>query len=451
MTFHKQLILFFILLFPLSGFTQTLSYNPNHLYSIDELKSDFQVLRKKLEKKNPNLYLYTPKAEMDLFLDSLYNSIVKPSTELEFYNLITLLNAKIKDGHTMMLPGENAMDYFTKNGKFFPFFVFVNNNKLFVQLNCSPDAAIKPGTEIVSINGESSNTIINTLLSRQIRDGDNQTYPTWILNNYFKEYFSFSFGHPPAFSISYIENNAQPQIKTVDALTKDSIRYYKQARYSTIISSPDDKQGISVAINKELKMATLTIKSFDKQILKNQYQQNFRSTIDKIFAQIKSSEISSLILDLRNNQGGDFENGRLLLAYLITEQIKYLENTNESKIVTPKENNFKGDLYILINGGSFSNTGIVSSYLELQKRGIFIGEETGGNKTVLNGNAADIILPNTKIACQIATEKFVIRTSTNDGHGVIPVYFITPTINDIVAHKDAEKEFAISLIKRLWL
>jgi C-terminal processing protease CtpA/Prc len=105
----------------------------------------------------------------------------------------------------------------------------------------------------------------------------------------------------------------------------------------------------------------------------------------------------------------------------------------------------------LINGGSFSNTGIVSSYLELQKRGIFIGEETGGNKTVLNGNAADIILPNTKIACQIATEKFVIRTSTNDGHGVIPVYFITPTINDIVAHKDAEKEFAISLIKRLWL
>ncbi len=447
MTFHKRLILFFILSFPLSGFTQITSYNPNHLYTIAELKTDFQFLRKKLEKKHPNLYLYTPKAEMDLVLDSLYSSLVKPATEREFYNLITLLNAKIKDGHTMLLPGEEATAYFTANGKFFPFFVFIKDKKLFVHMNCSADTVIKPGTEILSINGESTAEIMNRLLTRQIRDGDNQTYPYWILNNYFKEYFSFSFGHPPFFTFSYTKNTATIQTTTIGALSKDSIRYYKQSRYSKKTPAATDKDGITVAIDKELKTAILTIKSFDKQLLKNQYQQNFRGTIENIFAQIKSSETTSLILDLRNNQGGDFENGRLLLAYLTAEPIKYLENSKESKMVTPKENNFKGTLYILINGGSFSNTGIVSSYLELQKRGIFIGEETGGNKIVLSGNAADIILPNTKIACQISTKKYIVRNSATDGHGVMPTHLVTPTINDIIADKDTANEFALNLIK----
>jgi Peptidase family S41 len=445
---YKKGILLLSLLLTFSAFAQTVNYDPGHLYTTAELKTDFQFLRGKLEKKHPNLYLYTPKAEMNLFFDSLYNSIDKPSAEIEFYNLITLLNSKIKDGHTMMLPGEEATDYFSKNEKFFPFYVFIKENKLYVNMNCSPDTSIKTGAEILSINGKSAPEIMSRLLSRQIRDGNNETYPNWILNNYFKEYFSFSFGLPSHFSITYRENISETQTKTIDALSKDSIRFYKQSRYSHRTPGTNDKQGIILEIDTELKTASLTIKSFDKDILKNQYRQNFRTAIEKIFKQIESSKIHSLILDLRNNQGGDFENGRILLSYLITQQIKYLETGNESRMIIPKANNFKGDLYILINGGSFSNTAIVSSYLELINRGVFIGEETGGNKTVISGNAADITLPNTKLACQISGEKFIIRTGKNDGHGIIPAYFVSPTIKDIVENKDAEKEFAANLIKK---
>jgi Peptidase family S41 len=448
MNSYKKGILLLSLLLTFSAFGQTINYDPGHLYTIAELKTDFQFLRSKLEKKHPNLYLYTPKAELNLFFDSLYKSIDKPSTEIEFYNLITLLNSKIKDGHTMILPGEEAMAYFAKSESYFPFYVFIKDNKLYVNMNCSSDTSIKTGVEILSINGKSTPEILSQLLIRQIRDGGNETYPNWILNNYFKEYFSFSFGHPSIYSISYRENNSEIQTKTIDALPKDSIRFYKQSKYSHRTSGTNDKQGILLEIDMELKTAILTIKSFDKNILKNQYRQNFRSAIENIFKEIESNEIHSLILDLRNNQGGDFENGRLLLSCLITQQIKYLETGNESRMIIPKANNFKGDLYILINGGSFSNTAIVSSYLELINRGVFVGEETGGNKTVISGNAADITLPNTKLACQISGEKFIIRTGKNDGHGIIPAYFVTPTIKDIVENRDVEKEFAVSLIKK---
>jgi hypothetical protein len=58
MDLHKRLLLFFVLLFSISGFTQSLSYDPNHLYTIGELKSDLQFLRKNW-KRNIPIYIYT--------------------------------------------------------------------------------------------------------------------------------------------------------------------------------------------------------------------------------------------------------------------------------------------------------------------------------------------------------------------------------------------------------
>ncbi|MEJ7677869.1 MAG: hypothetical protein WKG06_08385 [Segetibacter sp.] len=122
-----KLSLFFVTVsFISAGFCQSNTYDPSHHYSIQELQTDFKFLRTKLERTHPNLYLYTSKAEFDLVFDSLYKCIKVPLTEMEFYNLITLLNSKIKDGHTMFLPSERASNYFNQNGKFFPFYVIIS-------------------------------------------------------------------------------------------------------------------------------------------------------------------------------------------------------------------------------------------------------------------------------------------------------------------------------------
>lgn len=382
--------------FALTGFCQSNIYDPTHRYSVYELQTDFQFLRTKLEKIHPNLYLYTPKAEFNLFFDSLYKSIVNPLTELEFYNRITLLNSKIKDGHTMLLPSEGASHYFYQNDKFFPFYIVISNDKLYVNMNCSTDKTIKEGAEIMSINGISTTNIINQLLTRQIRDGNNKTYPIWILTNYFKEYYSFSFGHPNTFSITFKMGNTDQQTTAIKALSKDSIRFYQQFKYSNRISTAKEEKGIVLEINKQLSIATLTIKSFDNDILKSEYKQDFKSTIEKMFIQIRNNHTDNLILDIRNNQGGDFEPGRLLLTYLLQQPINYLANSKEFRRLTPIKNNFKDSLYVLINGGTFSNSGIVSSYLELTKRGVFIGEETAGNKILLAVTLRTLFCPTRK-------------------------------------------------------
>lgn len=435
-------------MFSSTVFCQSNTYDPTHLYSVSELQTDFRFLRTTLEKTHPNLYLYTKKEKLNLFFDSLYKSIVKPLSELEFYNLVTLINSKIKDGHTMLLPSEEAGNYNNENAKFFPFYIAILNNRLYVNMNCSADTSINEGAEILNINGSDAKDILKYLLMRQIRDGNNQTYPIWILTNYFKEYFSFSFGHPNTFFITYKTSKADNLTKAINALSKDSIRFYRQLKYAKRNSISTERQGITLQTNKQLSIATLSIKRFDTDISKSVYNQNFDSTINEIFDSIYKDNIQNLILDIRNNQGGDFETGKLLLSYLLRKPIKYLPYCSESETITPKKNGFKGNLYVLVNGGTFSSAVILSSYLETTKRAVFIGEETGGNNIIISGNPIDTILPITKITFEIASTKYVIKKSQNFGNGIIPNYHTTFTIDNIIKEKDITKELALSIISK---
>jgi hypothetical protein len=441
-----------IVLFFCTGMLCCQQYNPGRTYSVAELRDDFRLLRDSLEKKHPNLYLYTPKTAFDIFFDSLYNSITQPLTDLEFYHTITLLNAKIKNGHTMLLPGDSTMAWLNHNGKFFPFYVRVAGNHLYVNMNCSRDTAIQEGTEIVSINGINAPAILQTLLQRKIRDGYNTTYPVWILDNYFKEYYGFSFGHPLQFSVSLKSSHSQIINRVVNAVSKDSIRYNRNKRYSSRVITDMAGKGITLDLHKVRAYAVLTIRDFDSDNLKSNYNQEFKRTIDSLFNQIMLSNIKNLILDLRDNQGGNFANGQLLLSYLLGKPFKLLIKGEATEMVQPKEKRFSGKLYILINGGSFSNTAIVCSRLAYYKRAVFIGEETGGNNTVISGFSDDETtgeLPNTKINCAIPNMVFTIRDDiSNAGHGTMPDYNIVPTITDIINNNDTVRKFAVGLIMK---
>ena len=119
-----------------------------------------------------------------------------------------------------------------------------------------------------------------------------------------------------------------------------------------------------------------------------------------------------------------------------------------TKVQKPVDSPYKGNLYILINGGSFSNSGIVSSLLAANNRGIFIGEETGGNRYIISGDAGNGTLPITRINCEISSKKYQIQqTDKNDGHGTIPSYYVTSNIDDFKKNNDKAKELAFGLIK----
>jgi hypothetical protein len=433
------------------GIAQLVSDQPRQ-FTVSQLKDDFTVFRTSFEKKHPNLYLYTPKQRLDSLFDSLYQQINRPMTLGEFYKHITIVSSLIKDGHDYILPPEDTRTYNNKNENFFPLHVTWIDGKLYADMNCTADStAIKDGAQILSINGMPAGDVMKQLLDRQVRDGYSETYPVWILNNYFREYYSYIFGNPALFTIVYKTSDAGVALTTkIKALAKDSIGYYIHKKYAARLTEKKEGQGVFLETNKTLETAILTIKTFDDDVLRDDYSQNFRSAVYGYFDKIKKDNIHTLVVDLRDNQGGDPENGILLLSWLLDTPFTMIQKGPSSGVHKPVKEPYKGKLYVLVNGGSFSNTAMVSSCLDSFKRAIFVGQETGGNKFILSGDAEDIELPATKIHCQVSTTPYILRAdykTTNNGHGVIPQYITAPDIEDILRGEDRVKEYVMGLIR----
>lgn len=432
-------LLLVYLFFVQSTIGQSAPYEPTRMYSADTLKADLRFIREKLERIHPALYRYAPKPDMDAFFDSLENAIVWPMNEQQYFNVLSLLHSKIKDGHTMFLPSDGAMDYNNIKGRFLPFTVTYVGGKLYVSENCSADSTIPMGEEIININGIGIPSIMSQLMSRQIRDGNNRTYPEWILNHYFAAYYSFTFGQPANFLIEFKKTNGELYSKKVCAMTKDSIKFFQKIRRES------ETKGISLDQTNNA-TTVMKINSLDPDLLDERYHQNYKNAIDSIFKILKQSHTMNLILDLRDNQGGDFQPARLLLSYLILHPSRFLMGGNQSRLIQPKANHFTGRIFILMNGGSFSATAIVIAILERDKRAMTIGEETGGNKYIISGDPQEQLLPATRIRCFISTVNFRISAGQNDGHGVVPTHPAHPTIKDVLTGNDISKALALNLI-----
>lgn len=449
-------LLFLLVLITPSIFGQT-----EKKYTVSELNNDLVFLKQKLEKNHPNLYLYTSKQTLDVAFDSLSNSLKEPMTELEFYKHMSIISSIIKDGHSIILPSNSTTSYHNANSKFLPYKLKIINQSLFVEMVLTNNNAITEGAEILGINGVDSKTILHQLIERQVRDGYNETYPTWIIDNYFREYYSYIFGHPTQFIIDYKVNNIL-QTATILAVSKDTINYLKQTKYPNKISLKKANDGIVYVENSDANVATLTIKDFHKAVLRKEYQQDFKLEVQSAFERLSNSKISNLVLDLRNNQGGDIEYGVYLLSYLLKDTFKVVDQYYKVTSTTyqlskcsgealgkhlPSNNTFKGKLYVLINGGSFSNSGIVASALKFYNRAIFIGSETGGNSKVLAGYIDEYTLPNTKIHIEIPTKQFMLKEKLPlTGRGTMPDYVVNETIDDVLSNTDVQKEFVIKLI-----
>lgn len=122
-----------------------------------------------------------------------------------------------------------------------------------------------------------------------------------------------------------------------------------------------------------------------------------------------------------------------------------------SKEHKPNPKNYKGKLYVLINGNSFSASSILSTQLKATNRATFVGQETGG---AYNGTVAGIFkgyeLPNSKVVMRIGMMQVETYYKMEpDGYGVPADIEITPTRADREAQRDPELEWILNDIKKV--
>ena len=114
-----------------------------------------------------------------------------------------------------------------------------------------------------------------------------------------------------------------------------------------------------------------------------------------------------------------------------------------------KKKAYKGNVFVLVNGKSFSMSCIEASYFKYKVNAKIIGTETGGN--VLGSKAAvsgKLILPNTRVRIVVPLYHIYHQiNTTNNGYGVIPDFETSYTIDDALKGTDVDLQKVLELIK----
>lgn len=408
-------------------------------YPLSQLQKDFRQFRKVIEKKHPKLYV-DPQELSELFATQ-YKSLRDEMTELEFYRVLSPLVGKLRCGHTNLMVSKAYEDYLLENGRYLPVLIRVINDRAYVLQDLSGQG-IPEGAELIMINGKRTAEIIMSLLSNLTADGYNTSKKYHIVNNWFNGIYHYYIENSSRFTLVYrsAEDN-QIFTKTVDGIKNQQMHMTTMSIYYPHGNDVYTKDFVE-------DYALLSVKSFS---LKN--KKKYQAFIDEFFQELAEKEISHLILDLRDNWGGNPYYASYLLSYLISTPTPYFGKeapfyyAKYKKPLKPAEHRFTGRLYTIINGASFSTTGHLCSLLQSQKIGVFIGEESGGSY-VCTDASINVTLRHTKLRLHCSTTVFATAVSNMPpGRGIIPDYRIIPTLQDYLEGTDPQMNLAIQLVR----
>ncbi|RRB01139.1 S41 family peptidase [Larkinella rosea] len=424
------------------------SSDPLKRFSVDQVRQDFTLFCENLRQQHAGLYRYRSKKEMDRLLDSCHATLSHSMTSTEFSNTIRFVISAIGCGHTnCSLPAE-LMDWYGTSAKMFPLQLWFSGRKAFSL--CTSRTGIPAKSEVTAIDGRPIDEIRQTLFRYLPSDGRIQSRKYWIMNrDGFPFLYRFIYGDKTAFRVTYKTPTGAIQTTSLSA---DSLKNTSCFQYNS--GSEKLLQLTYTADN----VALLTIKTFSNDRLKAS-RDDFETFLKTAFKELQAKNVSRLLIDLRGNGGGDDVNGSLLYSYLTTKPFAYfasLQSTTQTflnktdhpglEMQNPSENNYKGAVYFLIDGLSFSTTADFCAIAKSNHRGTFIGEETGGGYAGNNsGEMFRITLPNTAIRISIPKIRYAnaVKKVTPDDRGVIPDYPVNPTINELLQKRDVALEFAV--------
>ncbi|MEN8251567.1 MAG: S41 family peptidase [Bacteroidota bacterium] len=411
--------------------------NTTKTYSLEDYQEDFNQMVKLLLKEHPQPYAFIDKDTFDKLVNKQYNKITETTSLAKFIWICQELVAAIKCGHCEVWSKEL---YNVPNSMVFPMNVIYVGKQLYIIDPKNNSDKLAPGDEILSINGVNVKTLRDEMFKHISVDGFNESAKQERANALFRPYSSMFFDSPSSYKISVLKNG-----KVEEIILRET---KKLARSKTFLDNCDNQ--LCFDTNSEHNTAIITIRSF--AYYKDRFP-IFKSFIDSSFQYINDNQIQDLIIDLRNNVGGDPYCGSYLLQHIATKPYIYFNKQTKGykelkKPIQPSPSKYKNKPYILINGLCFSTTGHFCAIVKENNFGIFIGDTTAGTYTC-NDNSKIFTLENTKVSCKVARNTFSTTVSTlTNKHGIIPDHYVIPTIDDFLNNTDPVLKFTWELIEK---
>ena len=362
--------------------------------------------------------------------------------------------------------------------KALPFDVNLIGQRIYVRKYIGQDSLLKNGDEILSINDLKSDSLITNLCELITSDGHNLTHKTAILEKAFFIIYYQNFGQSKTTRIVFKTTNNEIKTAIIENLYRTS--YDNYFRNSTDSSKIINK-GKYINLQKtdiNAKTFKIDFNAFGGPKLRKNYRQ--------IFKYLKQNNTENLIIDLRDNPGGNGFAGYNFLKYLIKSPVQFVNLSRKPNLtlinprfkagfferITPLlfmlnpiqypnkhgwnhafpfvkhyKNHYDGQLFVITNGLTFSMAAITTTLLKNKANATIIGEETGGSSYGSRGMAqGKIILPNSKIQVEINTYQIKYGKNRDNGRGILPDFPIEYSYEERAVKKDKEMEKIRELI-----
>ncbi len=476
-----------------------------------KLLEDVDVLEQVYRSSHPGLYRYNTKDQMDRFFAELRSEFARDRTLAESYIAISQFLAKIKCGHTYAnffnQPKDIVQALFSGKNRV-PFCFRWIGGKMILTKDLSPEPKLKPGSEVLSINGIAAAEILSKMTTIARADGGNDAKRVVYLEIQGTEKFEAFDVFLPLFYPSLGEQmellvkaprSTEPILTRVEAQDPEQRKLLGKAN-----KEPQRGENNPLWKFERLDDRTMYLQMRTWALYNSKW--DWRAFLEKGFDDLIEKHIPGLIIDLRGNEGG-LDVGNVVCSRLAQSKIRndrfqrytryrtlplpksfdaYLDtwdwsfkdwgdsakeprdgffrmtkfdDDEKGDVIAPKSPRYEGKVIVIIAASNSSATFQFAQAIKEHKLATLVGQTTGGNQRGINGGAFFFVtLPNSRIEVDLPlvgnfpggppwpTGAEIPFRDVPDA-GIEPDVGVVPSVEDVAAAVDSELKAARKLLE----
>ena len=419
-------------------------------FTAEQILADSEFMYEGLQSANFDLYAFTPRGEFETRYQEFGKEFVQPMTRFDAEMAFQKFVALAHQAHTRIESDYSGyFAYRAAGGAGFPLAIAVEADQLMITENLSGIAEIQPGDRIVAINGKPASDLLPRLIAHISAETPEFAYV--LLEQYMPLVIWLELGAAKSYSVSVDHANASRGVYSISTASDEE-------QHTGDKDKPFSLEGRSA------RMLTETVAYLRPGPFSNTDQganpldtTAFLEFIDEAFRNFIDNRATQLILDLRDNAGGNNEFSDPVIAWFADRPFRFSSNfkvrvspqstaANQERLdanpdgsgstsrlyaelyastengqtvlfpipeVKPRSApKFEGDVYVLVNRYSFSNAVTSAALIQDYGFGVVMGEQTVDMATTY-GAMERFTLPNTGIV--VAYPKaLIVRPNGNE-------------------------------------
>jgi C-terminal processing protease CtpA/Prc len=453
-------------------------------------KQDVRVLKRALIELHPALTKYRTQGEIDAAFLRFETQGGAARSSSAMYLAATELAAFIRCGHTwtnVLNQSGGSKNALLQAANKLPFTIALIENRWLVL--GSVVSGIKAGDEVLAVNGIAAAEMVKTMMPYLRADGSSDGKRLRQLSHDRADYSQMDIVWPllsPPVSGQYeIQLRHRSTVKQINVKAV-TLEARKSGLSKQGFTDPDETWRFRIDGN----VAYMTLPTFS--FWNSKFDWNV--FIDVAFAEVKAKKVGYLVIDIRDNEGGDGAIGGKILTHLVKQPlqfvsdqaitmyervpynlVRYLDTWDYSffdrtgqvervsagtakgkyqvkdrsgivQTIEPVAAPYTGKVFLLVSAENSSATFQMAQLTKMSGAATLIGQTTGGNQRGLNGGQLTwVTMPNSGVAVDIPLLAGRYTESTPDA-SVVPDIIVTRTFAPRLAGRDLEMETVMANI-----